>query len=261
MGKAWQELKVRVGGCSLPCVLDPALALGAPQGAALALRLTRVLEPWLTRSFWQLVDASELLVLGGEGDAPDVQALAAWIALRDRTDAGSWPLRWVGDHLGESQVHDAAAAAGLLERYESLLEGLAQRAPAADGRWHCSLHSDAAGCDTLALSASLLAAPVLTQLPVPAPRQGAGTSPAAPWLVAVGQTRGLRIEQADTQGNLLAAERELLCDALAQAGLAPLAQPLRLAVVHMLTQDAGLAAGALPGAAAWDGAQGWWYAL
>lgn len=234
----------------LACVLDPALVLRPPQGAALALRLTQVLEPWLTRSFWQVIDASELLPLAREDEAPDPQALAAWIALRDRTDAGSWPLRWVGDNLGESQIQDGAAA-GLLDRFEALLEPLVQRVPA-DAGWRCAPCSPAAACDTLALSASLLAAPVLTRLSPPQAR---------PWLVAVGQACGLRFEQVDAGGGFYGAERLLLCNALAQAGLASLAQPLRLAVVHMLTQDAGLAIGTPPRAAAWDGALGCWYAL
>ena len=59
------DLRVTVDGPKLRCVLDPALVLGHACGLKLALGLTRVFETWLPRSFWQVLDASDLLSADG----------------------------------------------------------------------------------------------------------------------------------------------------------------------------------------------------
>ncbi len=120
-----------------PCVLDAALLLARAPGPSLALRLATVFEPWLTRSFWQTLDASELLLMHGADDAGAVSgvALARWLSLRENTDIGSWVLRWVGDCLAESQLLDAVDAA-VVERYEALAEGLQRRADSAESNDH-----------------------------------------------------------------------------------------------------------------------------
>lgn len=271
------DLLVSVRSRKLACVLDPALVLGSSWGLELALRLTYVTEPWLTRAFWQLIDASELLMprLAHE-DAPDLLAprsevLQAWITLRGRTDAGSWPFRWVGDRFAESQLKDHADA-GLVDRYEGLAESLADRAGDAGSDiargWPPLWDPLQASLDTLALSAALDAAMVLT----------ARVRDEDPWPV-----RALHRLDLDTAlldpvppESLFAAERTLLRDALAAAGLASMAQRLpRLAVVHMMTGDAGSlsqpapaggvdgedATGEPPRAAAdpWRDARAWWY--
>ncbi|MFX8008165.1 hypothetical protein ABTK85_19195, partial [Acinetobacter baumannii] len=94
------DLRVTGDGVKLRCVLDPPLVLGHAWGRPLALGLTRVFETWLPRSFWRVLDASELNSLDTEA-APWLHplALSDWTALRDGTDAGSWPMRWVGDNL------------------------------------------------------------------------------------------------------------------------------------------------------------------
>lgn len=271
------DLLVSVRSRKLPCVLDPALVLGSAWGLELALRLTYVTEPWLTRAFWQLIDASELLLPRlAHDDAPDLLAprgevLQAWITLRDRTDAGSWPFRWVGDRFAESQLKDHADA-GLVDRYERLAESLVERAGDDGGElargWPPLWDPLQASLDTLALSAALDAAVVLT----------ARVRDEEPWPV-----RALHRLDLDTAlldpvppDSLFAAERALLRDALAAAGLASMAQRLpRLAVVHMMTADAGSlpqpdAAGGVDGEGAtgeparaavdpWRDARAWWY--
>lgn len=251
----------------LACVLDPSLVLGFRDGPALALRLTRVFEPWLTRSFWQVIDASDLLMhrhgLGpralppglADGLQPDAQALATWVAMRDHTDAGSWTLRWMGDCLAESQVRDGADA-GVVDRYEELAAALAQRVQR-DERGLAGLGLDpvSTALDTLALSACLDGALVLT------PTQPAEADD--PWPVRALARAGLHATRLDPipADALFAAERQWVRDALVSAGLSTVALRLPpLAVVHVLAD--GPSAGAGDGEATsdpWDEAQAWWY--
>ncbi|WP_137896600.1 hypothetical protein [Ramlibacter sp. 2FC] len=250
------DLRVTVDSAKLRCVLDPALALGHALGPRLALGLTRVFETWLTRSFWQVLDSSELLPHraaepGQAGQAPDASALGEWIALREATDAGSWLLRWVGDCLAESQLRSAGDES-VVERFEWLAQALQERDEAA-GRseaWCVGLDPLAGALDALALSATLEGALILCPLPV---------GGAAPGPVQALARLGLAAESVDGDAaSLFAAERVLVREALAGAGLAALLQPLgRLAAVHVL---------ALPGEAAgdesadpWLHARAWWY--
>jgi hypothetical protein len=265
------DLSFTVSQRKLACVLDPALVLGHCQGAELALRLARVLEPWLTRSFWQVIDASELLLphtlhrpvhgtLPARRMQPDAGALAAWIALRDVTDAGSWTfLRWIGDNRAESQVRDAAEP-DIVDRYEQFAAALARRAAPRDEHelWH-GIDPVQCAMDTLALSACLGGAVILSQQP----EDGAGE----PWPVQALMQAGLEAHPLAPMPveTLFAAERQLLRNALAGAGLAAMLECLgRLAVVHV-TVDAS----ALPPATnidsspadPWADARAWWYLL
>jgi hypothetical protein len=274
MGQAMRhaDLSLTVSQRKLACVMDPALVLGHALGPTLALRLTRVFEAWLTRSFWQVIDASELVLHRLAGNAvddvppamqPDPQALSAWIAMRDSTDAGSWVLRWMGDCLAESQVRDGGDPL-LLDRYEALVAALVERVqqaaspvrPAAP-LWRESLDPMMAGLDTAALSASLDGALVLS----PASPSGG----VAPWPVQALARAGLRACQLDPMpaDTLFAAERQLVREALACAGLATLAEQLPpLAVIHVLAHTLAPSQALADGDTApdpWAGAQAWWY--
>jgi hypothetical protein len=249
------DLRVTVDSAKLRCVIDPALALGHALGPGLARGLTRVFETWLTRSFWQVLDASELLqrqpCQPGNAPLPDVEALFEWMSLRDHTDAGSWPLRWVGDSLAESQLHGTADET-LVERYEYLAGALALRQQSGQGSRDASAHwrgpYDPLACaaDALALSATLGGAVILTLHSGAGLPGGAGGRPAdiEPWPVQALSRLRLPVERlplADVAGrSLFAAERELVRLALASAGLAPLVQVLGpLAVVHVLVIPGG----------------------
>lgn len=248
------DLRVTVDSAKLRCVLDPALALGHVLGPGLARGLTRVFETWLTRSFWQVLDASELLQhrprRAGPALQPDAGALLEWMLLRDHTDAGSWPLRWVGDSVAESQLHGSADEA-LVERYEGLASALALRQRQAGGG-RCGVAGawlgayapvyDPVACaaDALVLSAALGGAVILS---LPAQSRGGtqasdATNAAAPWPVQALTRLRLPVQRLQLEGeghSLFAAERELVRLALASAGLAPLVQVLGpLAVVHVL---------------------------
>ncbi|KVC77118.1 hypothetical protein WI76_17355 [Burkholderia ubonensis] len=277
------DMLVSVRSRKLACVLDPALVLGSRVGLAFALRLSRVLEPWLTRSFWQVIDASELLLPGLAAGAPndDIDApwpladvLQAWIALRDATDASAWPLRWIGDNLAESQL-DGAVAPGIVMHYEALAEALAARLrldeDPVSGIWPSRWRPREASVDALALSAALEGALVLT----------ASVAQREPWpvqaLARLGRpARLLDPLPAERSASLFAAERALLLDALAAAGLASLAQELPpLVALHVNVVPAMVAAAHVPpreeeglapapridAANPWDDVRAWWYYL
>lgn len=257
------DLQIQVWQRKLACVIEPALALAQPAGPALALGLARGFEAWLTRSFWQILDASELLVRPAAAApgllVPDAHALAGWIALREGTDASAWTLRWLGDCLAESQLRDVASP-DLVERHEALLAVLLQRLERARRRtwadevgagWQAGLDRELAAADALALAACLPGALLLCEGPPdapPAPVQA---------LQAIG-TAATFFDGGDGR-NLLATERELVRHALASAGLAALAQTLpRLAAVHVLCGEETPEAESAE-TDAWAPARAWWY--
>jgi len=262
------DLALTVRQRKLACVLDPALALCHAHGPLLAQRLTQVVEPWLTRSFWQVLDASELLlrrqardVASSDGLAqPDASALTEWIRLRDCTDAGSWTFRWIGDCVAESQVQDATDVQ-VVERYETLAEALVRRLTRECGAaaWLHGYDPVAGALDTLILSATLGGAIVLSQ--------DAGMSNVDPWPVQALARIGVNATclQPLPAESLFAAERALLRDALAAAGLAPVLEELPpLIVLHVVAADGDGNAATTSNDDAialdpWAGARAWWY--
>lgn len=255
------DLSLTVRQRKLACVLDPALALGHALGPTLALRLAQVFEPWLTRSFWQTLDASELLLRRIErGMVPgaalrlDPDALMSWMTLRDSTDAGSWTLHWVDENFSLSQVGDAADS-DLVDRYELLAAALDERIEGRDAHWSPGLDPVRSAMDTVALSACLQGALVLSEMPE-------GDAP-APWPVQALQRAHLPADRLEPlQGStLFHAERELVRESLVAAGLAAIAQRLpAMAAVHVIVDESS-AGGDEAGADPWRGAHAWWYVL
>lgn len=258
------DLSLSVSQRKLPCVLDPTLALGHGQGPELASRLVRVMEPWLTRSFWQLIDASDLISRDPPGQEtgvraqPDADALATWIGWRDRTDAGSWTFRWIGDNFAESQLQDAAEA-DVVDRYENLSEALSRRC-ASDwtdcSGWVGGFDPLVVALDALTLSATLNGALLLS---LPAPRGAT-----EPWPVQA--LRRLQIETTHLdpmpEQSLFAAERTWVRQALATAGVVTLLQSLPpLAVVHVAIDSASGGDRKQSGIDPWAAARAWWYSV
>lgn len=162
-----KDLQVTVSPRKVACVLDPELLVMHACGPQLALRLSRVFEVWLTRSFWRVIDAGELWLAQQRAGAdrvgrsdrrqrPDVRAIERWIDMRDQTDAGSWVMCWIDDHLPASHMGDRSDK-DIMERYEMAALGLShrvvlQRAPQdAMVPWCDGLDAVAASLDTLAL--------------------------------------------------------------------------------------------------------------
>lgn len=250
------DLRVTVDGVKLRCVLDPALVLGHAWGRSLALGLTRVFETWLPRSFWRVLDASELICVDTEA-APWLHPLALndWTALRDGTDAGSWPLRWVGDNLHESQLRSSVDDS-LLERFERHAEALQDPSqPDSGPGWACSFDPVTSAHDALALSAALDGALILCQAP---------DDVAAPGPVQALARLGHRPHELppDEVRSLMAAERVFVRQAVAAAGLAAVLQSLgHVCVVHALTLPAEREAANDDSQDPWQRSQAWWYRL
>jgi hypothetical protein len=256
---------VSINRRKLACVIEPSLALGSAQGPVLAQRLAFAFEPWLTRSFWQVLDASDLMARSsdsaddGRSALPDATALDAWIALRDTTEAGAWTLRWVGDCVPECQFRDAAPV-NLLERYELMLAALIGRIEreqaltlqdriGVDIR-HAGVDFMLTSVDSLALSACLDGALILCVEDGTA--EGEEALPAPVRALTLARVDALRIDPS-SENNLLVTERAVVRAALAEAGIAPLVQALpRLAAVHAVHDRT------FGDADPWQGAHAWW---
>lgn len=254
---AASDLRVTVDSAKLRCVLDPALALGHQLGARWALALTRAFETWLPRSFWQALDASDLIVNRAprQALAPHPVALAEWAALRDATDAGSWVLRWVGDNLAESQLR-AVGDDAIVERFEWFAAALAQRHETARvGRDAHRFDFDplVTTLDAIALSATLDGALLLS---------GQVSPSAVPWPVRALEQLGLPVEAVDSSDatSLFLTERVVVRHALAEAGLAVLAQWLgQLSVTHVWAMPEPTAGE--ESIDPWHHARAWWYSI
>lgn len=249
------DLKLQVSVRKLACVLDPSLLLCHAQGPLLAQRLTQVMEPWLTRSFWQALDASELLLAAAQRAEDDAvppslsgSALAEWLALRECTEPSVWLMRWVGDCLHDSRLHDEGDMR-TLERWEQLAESLASR-PSRHEHWCQGFDASGAALDAIVLSATLDGALVLCEAE---PERQVEPHPVSAARSAELEVHRLEPMPADS---LFSAERQLLRQSLAQAGLAALLEDrLRLAAVHVLPPDDADAD------QPWRGARVWWYAV
>lgn len=246
------DLQFSVSVGKLPCVLDTQLLLCEPLGPALALRLTRVAEVWLTRALrpaeesyagWrERVEADRAGPGGRPMLRPHERALAAWTALRERTDAASSRFRWVDDCVALSQVGDPAAA-DLFDRYELLATALDLRldrpADAGDsppwGPWCRPLDPLVCVQDSLVLSALLEGAPMLCLL-----ERGDDGSSRPAWLLEAAARAGLQVVGPEglPADSWLHTERRWLRRSLVAAGLAWLLDALPpLAVAHVWVED------------------------
>lgn len=146
------------------CIIDARLAL-APGGIVLALRLSRIVPVWLTRSFWELVDGAyfyrsfpEVLTAEQADDsAADqlVEALALWHSAWLNGSLNG-VFFWIGDARRESAL-PAAWSSEVIGRYESLARGFASAASSGKGNGVDPLKE--CGKEAFALAAALAADP------------------------------------------------------------------------------------------------------
>lgn len=293
------DVSVAVSRRKLACVLDPVLLLSHAASPRVALRLAQTLEPWLTRSLWQTLDASELLLDRLANDPQPLLSAAAITALCDlraSRDACSLPFRWIGDRLPESVLGDSAEPADV-EQYEWLAGALQARwqrqagtaaRPAESVVW-VAAGAESGGATDLEpvrewAAATMVrrsrAAPRWTFDPEPAALDAAAVSalfdgapvlcaaaaegsPPTPWAVLALQRVGVEptLLQPLPADSIFAAERAHLRDALAAAGLAALVEAMpRLAVLHA-SVEADAPGDAGDDADPWTGARAWWYWL
>lgn len=283
------DLTVSVSQRRWSCVLDPALALATPFGSVLVRRLGALLDLWMVRAFWQVLDSSEYYrshpgALTSEQSEDCVRRqLQTWERIRARTDLDGLKFCWIGDNQSESRLPEHAEP-DLVERYELLCESLSRRPPPKVRLVRTLLdEQSAAAIEVAALACALNPAIVLTHY-------GASEGN-APRLCRDLARLGLDCHAVtvDADATLAVIEREHLRQVLVQAGATPLVLGgLQLAVIHVLAPDAALARtsydqirvddGVLPDALEappvavaepdddagidwWSGAQMFWYPL
>ena len=266
------------------CVLDPTLALSR-YGLPLVSRLSEVMELWVVRELWHMLDNTCFYLQQPEAllryrspppkDQPRatiqeiLQALREWERIRLETDLTGLKLFWIGDGLSESLLPPEAEP-DIVARYESLASSL-------DRRLNSNETLVSAFRDAAALTATLGSAFILTHLP-----EGLTVSSPTAICNALNDWE-VPCEVVSEHDPWVALERDHLRHLLMQTGLAKLFWAgLRLAVLHLVVPAAatlsgtGIASEALasaeedlkdfperqePRADLWQGAQAFWYPL
>jgi hypothetical protein len=139
-------------------VLDPNLVL-SPHGMPLAKHLGEVMELWLARELWHILDNISFWEQHPESmRIPDIQVLHDWQCARAEKDPASLNLFWLGDRLGESFLPPHTDS-DLLQCWELLARSLDDRIEQQDS--HKEILTLAVR-DTVALAIALNSAVILT---------------------------------------------------------------------------------------------------
>ncbi len=240
----FQDLAVTFSQRRWSCVVDPSLLLLTPFGPTLVQRLGELLELWVVRSFWGVLDGSylygqepnRLIATGlspekGRADEGTVrQSLAAWERLRRRADLYGLRLRYIGDNYRQSALPERKEP-DLVHRYEILSASLLKRLganglePEKPG-----FEAREAVADVATLASTLHPTFILTFQD--------GSDDAPPSLCAILESWGFRcrrINEESLRDPLATIERDYVRSLLVHAGLSPLAwSGARLAVAHVL---------------------------
>lgn len=228
MASAFPELNVKLSARRWPCVLDPALALSR-DGLLLARQVGDVVQLWLVRELWHILDSSEFYAQHPEAliaDQPGAHALRwairDWERIRMEGDLGGLKLYWIGDGLSESVLPEGADA-HLLQIYESFACALNRRITSgAPMIW--------AMRDAAALAATLGSTFVLSST---------DDRLALPPICSALQSWDIACKQIDAADPIAMIERDHLRHLLVHSGLAHLMWAgLRLAVVRLLLPNA-----------------------
>ncbi|MGY6214250.1 hypothetical protein ACW73L_03720 [Methylolobus aquaticus] len=298
MNAVLPELSVNISQKRWSCVLDPTLALSS-FGLPLATRLGRVMDLWVARELWHILDnthfylqepTSLLHTADDEGaPAPErsrivVEALREWERIRLENDPGRQNCYWIGDGPMESFLPDGLEPE-VVWRYEAICADLDRLLP--DKTVLPSAYRD-----VVALAATLPSAFVLTHLPAtgetgePGGRVGSRRVPDIcqvfeQWTAVHGDRPSQRCIEVAENDPWRREETDLLRRAMLHAGLGKWVwSGLRLAVLHIAAPAAAIAAGSrrgefgfmgddlgefdaetLPAADYWRDAQAFWYPL
>jgi len=275
------ELSVAITQKRWACVLDPTLALSI-YGLPLVTRLGRVMEVWVGRELWHILDNThfylqrpDTLLSSGSEDAESVavrsqvviNALREWEHIRLESDPGRQNCYWIGDGPLESFLPEEQEPE-IVWRYEAISASL-------DRRLSDTGTLPSAYRDTASLAVSLPAAFVLTHIP---PESG---HDAMPGICQTLDGWGISCQTVATDDPWRRKESEILYQTLVQAGLGKWAwSGLRAAVLHLAAPAALTAIGCNGGgpgylegefahfepaeqeqADYWRDAQGYWYPL
>jgi hypothetical protein len=280
MAAVLPEFSITISQKRRACVLDPTLAL-SPYGIPLVRRLGEVMELWVPRELWHILDNThfylrqpETLKVYDQSDSgaqawPNseaiLRALQEWERIRVDNDPASMKLFWIGDGPSESML-PAEFESSVVWRFEALSSSL-------DNRLKSRSTLASAFRDAVALSVTLPSALILTHL------NGAGDS--TPAICRALKDWALDCEPVDDD-DWLRLERDFLRQQLVWAGLAKLHwSGLRLAVLQLVAPNASVSddlddnIGPYPGelsdageigytssdADYWDGARGFCFTL
>jgi hypothetical protein len=230
----------------LTCVLDPSLAL-SNYGLSLAKQLGEVMELWVVRELWHILDNTRfylqqpesVLTRAASETTADIapaarqeiiQALHVWEYARMATDPISLNLFWIGDQPGESLL-PARADPQLIWRWESLACSLDNQL---QGNTLTSETLALAFRDAAALATALNFAFILTyQLP-----EARATSLPPDICVAL-ETWGIPCREIYPLDAIAAIERDNFRHLLVSAGLSKLLwMGLHLAILHLVVPSA-----------------------
>jgi hypothetical protein len=239
------------------CILDPCLALSA-YGVSLVKQLREVMELWVVRELWQILDNShlylqkpELITLPdmkiSEGGYPNFEeicgSLQEWENFRLETDLAKLNLFWFGDSPRESFLPKTKNLA-MFWHWESLVQSL-------DDRIIDSQTIDAllplAFRDSVALAASLGSAFILT-------RQNASNSP--PEICQSLENWRIPCEMLPPNDSVVTIERDYLRQLFVYTGLTRLLwAEIHLCVLHLVASELSFSRNP------WSGVRGFWYVI
>lgn len=233
------------------CVVDPALLLLTPFGPTLVQRLGELVELWVVRTFWGVLDGSDLYreepqrlaESGLPGYPRQVKedtvrlALEVWERIRRRSDLYGLRLRYLGDNFRQSALPEHKEP-DLLARFELLHRGMLARFGAAGlAPLEPGFEARDAALDVAALAAALNPALILTYHDF-----GAEAAPSLCRLLSSWGVVDAAEKNPIAHDPLAALERGHVRSLLVHAGLAPVCwDGIQLAVVHLLATGAGVA--------------------
>jgi hypothetical protein len=141
------------------CVLDPSLVL-SPYGLPLARHLGRVMELWVARELWHVLDNTYFYEHNPESIMmTDPRTLQDWKWAKTETNPASLNLFWLGDRPGESFLPPHNTDPHLFERWEFVIRSLDEHINRQD---FPNSFLTSALRDTLALTIALDCASILT---------------------------------------------------------------------------------------------------
>jgi hypothetical protein len=269
------------------CVLDPSLIL-SPYGVLLVQSLGEVLELWIARELWHILDNPSFYLTQPEwvmpqtelGLSPELQTVAQqkrlqvlkrWELLRVQTPPGALNLFWIGDRSADSFLPNGTEPQ-FIQSWEILARSLDRRLQeqSTSGNMMASAFRD-----TAALAAVLGSAFILTYQPLG--ESGKVNTP--PEICQVLEQWGIPCRQIDSLDAIAVMERENLLPLMISTGFSKfLWAGLHLIVLHLFVPSA-FTTGCktqrswvppswddeeIPEAClldCWEGAKGFWYRL
>jgi hypothetical protein len=267
------------------CVLDPMLAL-SEYGLPLVKQLGEIMELWVVREFWNMIDSSpfyqqqpNFFLRDLEPDfQPDqstlysqqiLRSLQEWDRLRTMTNRSSWNVHFLADVIGESCL-PAGIETDLIWRWEALAQNLDHHLkPKQENSLNLAVR------DLAALAAARPACILTYRLPEDQ------VSNLPPRICTTLEAWGVRCQEVQADDPIATIERDYLRQLIVHTGLSKLLWAgIHLAILHLMVPNAATISGnndwseglsfpeleELPAPMSidtnlWQGAQGFWYAI